>query len=286
MAQDFVVRGTCSQPLRGRMTLTIYDGDSTVRTMKCPVLDTFRLEGQVSKVCVATLSCGKMAPLLFFLEPSEINIALDVGNPAASRINGSRSNSQYRYLLESCSEEGMRCLMQYVADNPTSPFSPLLLYEHLSSVELVEADRLCRAMKGEATHTYHYHLLRRQLRALLSVAEGSRVPDFQFVDSSGCVLHYDSIASGEGCMVVLVSASWCSTCRNAEAVVRSLPEGVARQTILVEQQPRRWDAPCLRTLVIDHIPYIILIDSHGNIVERDLRHWELLRRLKEYGCIQ
>ena len=284
-AQSFVVRGTCSKAQRNHLTLTIYDGDSTFRTMKCVAVDTFRFEGSVSKAAVATLGGGKMnGTLLFYIEPSEITITLDFDNPSASRINGSRANSQYRYLLENCREGGARCLLQYVADNPASPFAPLLLYDHLSALPIEDADRLCRAMKDEAAHAYHYHLLRRRVADLLSVTEGSRMPDFVFVDSAGREVHSDSLMNGEGCMALLVSASWCSTCRSAERVLQSLPDGVIRQTILIDRQPQRWDAPCLRALVIDHIPYIILIDSHGNIVERDLRHWELLRRLKEYGC--
>ena len=51
--------------------------------------------------------------------------------------------------------------------------------------------------------------------------------------------------------------------------------------INIDLEKETWDAPFVKTLAIEHIPYLILLDKNGRIVARDVRIWELERIRKQ-----
>ena len=45
--------------------------------------------------------------------------------------------------------------------------------------------------------------------------------------------------------------------------------------IRIDDNPAGWDAPWLKQLSVDHLPYAILVDAEGRVQTRDIRDWEL-----------
>lgn len=284
-AQQFVVKGELPKAKSSNLSLTIYDGDTSARVLTSRVRSSFRFEGTVSRPVLASLSGDRMnGTLYFYLENSEITLSLNLDNPSLSRVNGSRTNSQYRYAMEECvGESAVSCAKEYVVSNPASIFSPYIIYDRLGTLPFDEISDLYSKLEGDALHTYHYALLSKKIARNQSVVEGQPMPDFAFYGDEGLV-HFDSVRSRSGCNLILVGASWCAACRHAEEILLDLVLKARPHTIRIDRQPQQWDAPCLQDLVIDHIPYMILVDAQGNIAGRDLRVWEISRRLDAAGC--
>ena len=283
-AQGFHVSGICSQPMRGRAQLTIYDGDSTSRLLRSDSKGAeFSFSGTVQHPVLAELRYNTLPQsLFFFLENSEINIALNVQNPASSPVQGSRSNSQYRFALENC-QSGQRsdCLKQWIVQNSSSIFAPFILSE-LWETDYEEVRSLFEQLQGDACHTYHYHQLRQSLKSLLAVSEGQKMPDILLPDTNGILFHLDSVQSDTTFSLLLIGASWCEQCRRIEAQLQARNnEGrVFPIVVHIDNDKQGWDAPFLQQLSVDRIPYLILLDKEGIILARDLRIWELERFMK------
>ncbi|MBR1793101.1 MAG: DUF4369 domain-containing protein [Bacteroidales bacterium] len=285
-AQQFVVKGELPKSKRSDLYLTIYDGRIPLQRLTCNFRDAFQFSGSVSHPVLASLSGERInGELFFYIENSNITISIDTENPSKSRINGSRTNSQYRYAMEECvGEAAVECAKSYVKNNPESIFSPYIIYDRLGTLPLDEIRELFELQTGEAQETYHYKLLSERISRNLSVVEGQAMPDFIYYDSDEGNVHFDSVHSHSGCDLILVGASWCSSCLQAEEVLLDMVLQARPHIIRIDQQPQKWDAPCLQQLVIDHIPYMILVDAEDRIAGRDLRIWELSRRMEEAGC--
>lgn len=278
-AQQFTLNGTCTQPVKGRVSLVIYDGDTTYRILRSATKgSTFSFVGSVDRPVLAELYHKDFPQsLYFYLENSDITVSLDVEHPAASPVQGSRINSQYRYALEQCQGEGREhCMKQWLTTNPTSIFAPFVLNE-LSLTDYAEVQALFAALQGDAKHTYHYHLLQRRLQRMQAVTEGQKMPDVVLPDSAGRPVHLDSLRADSSRVLLLVGARWCEQCVRIEAQLRrhSPQWGLRPVVVHLDSDPRGWNAPYVEQLSIDHIPYLILLDKAGTIVARDLRVWEI-----------
>ena len=93
-------------------------------------------------------------------------------------------------------------------------------------------------------------------------------------------LHLDSILV-DGCHnIIVVGATYCRQCKNIEKELYNSFPLVHPVVIDIDQLKEGWDAPFLKQLEINHIPYLILLDNKRRIVERDLRIWQLQRILQ------
>ncbi|MBQ4377027.1 MAG: DUF4369 domain-containing protein [Bacteroidales bacterium] len=285
-AQQYVLR--CHSSIRERysLTLTIYDGDTSFRRQTITAYDAFAFYGSVKKPVLASLTSPKMnGTLFFYLENSDINITLNLEQPAASHVVGSRTNSQFRYAIENCvGHEAESCIEEYVNLNPTSIFAPFLIYERLSALPLDRVQPLFELLDGEARTTYHYHQLASRLARAQAVTEGAPMPGFRYTDGNGREVAFDTLRDTTRCNVILVGATWCASCRKVESTLHDNFPYLSQHIINIDYQPQKWDAPCLQMLVADHIPFLILVDGQGHIAGRDLRQWELSRRVVEAGC--
>ena len=98
--QHYEISGQSS--LTGVFTLTVFDGDSSTHTFTDKAnKGMFFFSGNVEKPVLASIQHPTMSqPLFFYLEGSEISINVNATRPDASIIKGSRTNSEYRYLME------------------------------------------------------------------------------------------------------------------------------------------------------------------------------------------
>lgn len=278
-AQGFEIKGESS--LTGPITLTIYSGDSTSYTLTDRSRKGFfYFSGRVERPVLASLSHQAMPQsLYFYLENAEIAIALNASNPEASRINGSRSNSEYRYVLEQLrgAADPGAYLRQYVRNNASSVYTPYILYSQRPHLDEVLVRQLMNQLKGDALHTYHYTLLSRWAREVPAVAEGSAMPDFVYVDSQKGRHHFNEMRSTASPTLIFFGAHWCDRCKQQRQKVEQLLKGTDIQLlpVAIDDSKAGWDEPYLQQLAIDHIPYMILVDAEGNVTSCDIRLWEL-----------
>lgn len=278
-AQSYTVSGESS--LTGNFTLTIYDGDSTSHAHSIKAnKGMFLFTGQVSSPVLASLEHPSMKkPLYFFLENSEIAINLNASRPELSVVKNSRSNSEYRYLLEryTQSADPATFLRQYVKDNPEGIYLPFMLHQQMGNVEDGLLRQMITLMSGKARHTYHYTLLRRWMRETPAVSEGSEMPEFAYLDSQKQRCTFSQTRNQEGSTLILFSATWCDICKKQlEQAKKTLSDkNVQILTINIDDNPNGWDAHYLKELSVNHIPYMILVDKQGIVTARDIRIWEL-----------
>lgn len=282
-AQGYEISGESS--LSGDVTLTLFDGDSSSRTTTARIdRGLFLLSGSVGGPVLASLSHPSMRrPLYFYLENATLSIALNATRPEASLIKGSRSNSEYRYLLEqfNTAPDPSAFLRDYVQAHPEDIYIPFVLHSNMQRLDEGLLRQLIPLISGDARHTYHYTLLRRWLRETPSIAEGADIPDFSFADENHKQVKFSDARNAEGPTLLIVGASWCDRCQQllarARRIVKKHPAAIVY--IRIDDSPAGWDAPFLKLLSVDHLPYVILVDADGRVLARDLREWELEKAL-------
>ena len=278
-AQGYEISGESS--LSGSVTLTVYDGDSTTHTHSARIdRGLFLFSGTVKGPVLASLSHPSMRrPLYFYLENSEITIALNATHPEASLIKGSRSNSEYRYFLERYMDapEPGAFLRQYVREKPADIYVPFVLYSQMQSFDEGLLRGLIGQLSGAATHTYHYTLLCRWKRETPSVSEGSEIPNFTFTNENHKQVKFSEVRNTAGATLLIFGATWCDRCQQMVTRVRRQMKGKAVSIVYIriDDSPAGWDAPFVKQLSIDHLPYVILVDAQGRVQARDLREWEI-----------
>ncbi|MBO7488779.1 MAG: hypothetical protein J6T88_00710 [Bacteroidales bacterium] len=280
-AQLFRVNVNAPAQMGRDFSLLVYDGDMTPRILKPKGKKGLVITGAVKGAVYAELRHPKVAmPLPFFIENTDISISYKSDNPETSPITGSRINSELRYQLE-LSEGDNSSLAEYVRKNPASPIAPYIVDRYISpSADYETVSELYKMLEGEAVKTYHYRQLGQRLKNLEALADGKRMPDFAFTDLKGNTLHLDSILV-DGCHnIIVVGATYCRQCKNIEKELYNSFPLVHPVVIDIDQLKEGWDAPFLKQLEIDHIPYLILLDNKRRIVERDLRIWQLQRILQ------
>lgn len=279
VGQRYEISGQCS--LSGSITMTVFDGDSSSHTYNGHIdRGLFYFNGTVARPVLASLTHPSMPhPLYFYLENAEITINLNATHPEASLINGSRSNSEYRYLMERYRNEddGNAFLRQYVREHSADIYAPFILYSHMQLMDEGTLRQLIGQLEGDATHVYHYTLLRRWQRETPSVSEGSEMPNFTFVDSHKNQVIFNKVRNTTGSTLLVVGSSWCDQCKSLVSRAERLTKdkNIAILYIRIDDSPAGWDAPFLKQLSVDHLPYVILVDADGRVLARDIRQWEL-----------
>lgn len=215
------------------------------------------------------------SPVVFFLENANINVDINIHAPSASRITGSRINSEYRYALEDWNGD----VLQFVAAHSSSIFSPYLLYAHLSELDAPSIQKALSLIKGPAAKTYHYRQLVKRLSTILATTEGERMPDFEYVDDNKKPIHFDSVRVDTLPSIILFTATYSQRGTQAAQQIRRDYPQLRLHVINIDKHPRFWDAPYLELLAVDRIPYMILLAPQGIIHTRDARLWELPRLL-------
>lgn len=313
-AQGFTITGTVPQGVTGIAQLTLYIAGTRPQATRQRIRKgSFIFTGDVKQPTVASLSIGDKAPLYLWVENAEIAIAYNPAQPSSSRITGSRSNSEYRYALEICSQDAVAlggnglngvALLQYVSEHLASRYSPFLLWLYYND-DCDALDSLCCRMTGEATEAYHFPLLKRKVAAMRSSAESCKVPDVTIpfgqwdipagsnaaslastkikrLTKSSNMVPLDSLLSSTTTFL-LVSPSWLE---NEKHQLDSLCAAIRRSKAVAQavwamsdKAPQGWDELYMQQLNIERLPYIILLDRQGKIVARDVRVWEAERLL-------
>ena len=284
-AQGFEISGESS--LTGTFTLTLYDGDSTSHSLTATCnKGLFLFTGSVERPVVASLEHPAMRqPLYFYVENSEISIVVNASHPETSVIKGSRSNSEYRYLMEQyrSSDDPNAFLRQWTKSNAGSIYLPFVLQRQRGQLD----DALCRQLvaqvTGDGLHTYHYTLLRRWMRETPAVTEGCEMPNFAYLNAEKARCEFAQTRNADGATLLYFSTSWCDLCKQQLDEASRMLDGASTQLLVIniDDNPNGWDAHYLKQLSVDHLPYMILVDRNGTVVARDIRIWELKKYIKK-----
>ncbi len=89
--------------------------------------------------------------------------------------------------------------------------------------------------------------------------------------------HLDSLVVGNKTNVILIGASYCRQCNDAKNGLDSIYPEMNVIAFDVDSLSGGWDAPLLRKMDVDHIPFLLVVGADGRIVARDARLWELGR---------
>ena len=277
--------------VRGHFELTLFTPDSA-HSVRLPIRKGHAAcTLPITTPTAAELRLPQGGTLLFWAEASHITIDYDNDEPARSPIRGSRSNSEYRYLLETLSQQAEEsegslatAAADYARQHPNSPYAALLLYTYVDDSD----DLLAATARLAADSSYHYRLLMQKAQWAQASAVGSVLPDFEYTAPDGRVARTG--ADSLWARVLLFDASWHLA---STSIADSLQHTIARSgtqavlhTVAIDRHPHGWDAPYMQQLAVDRIPYIILVDQDGKIAARDVRTWNLaaqLRRLPTCG---
>lgn len=285
-AQPFTINVAFDKAQRGKVTLVIYDGDTIARTMQKKVSKgSATFVGQVERPCYAELNTAAGQKLGLFIENNTINVRFNLNEPEASAITGSRANSQFRYVLEQCRQNDgsydIGQLAKMVSENKSAVFAPLLIYRYItprSNMTLVK--ELTSILEGDATKAYHYRLLSSQ-SSNADWQMTDKLPDIVFADARHERQHTDSLMADSSYNLIIVGATWCKQCSNAKTEALKQNEKINIIVINIDNDKKMWDAEVVEKLQIDHLPYLILANPKGEIVARDIRAWEVRRRLED-----
>lgn len=288
LAQSFSVNVSFASQPRGKVTLTLFDGDTMPRQMQRKATHGMAsFSGQVSQPCYAEVSTTKGQRLGFFVENSDIAVRFDMTDPEKSAITGSRVNSQFRYALEQCRQDDgsydASSLKVQVEENKSAVFAPLLVYRYLLPLsDPTDIAELASLMTGDATTAYHYKLLAAYLQPTDSNCY-TLMPDIVFHTAQNRTLHTDSLLTDTSYNLIVVGASWCRECRNAVVEARRQLQGINIIAIDIDNDRRLWDAEVVEKMQIEHLPYLILVDPEHMIVARDIRSWEIRRIVNNHS---
>ncbi len=284
-AQTFRVVVETGPEDKCRMVLLIYDNDMTARTIKSRIVDNqYVFEGSVQQPCYAEIKTSLTPkPLPFFIENNNITIKYNQQNPEASPITGSRSNSLLRYLLEQCDQykPPVECITQYARQNLMSIITPYLIDQYLvKSVDKGTLIELVQNLAGDAAKSYHGRKLAKNLSTIIPVTDGDLLPAFNYFDNKNNWCKIDTMLSNSTFNFILIGASWCTQCNSLRNKVSQEWPQHKLTTINIDNDKKEWDAPCIQTLKIDHIPYLLIVDKERRIVARDPELWEIKNVVK------
>ena len=246
---EFVLSGECGKRMGKVVTLKIYDGDSTARVLYGKVKGgVFSIKGTLKRTAPAVLRFGNGQELELVMEAGELTVAVDGESVARSKVNGSRSNSRYRYAMQQIGEG--KSVGEFVGENADWEITPYVVYRSMGALTAEE------------------------------VTEGSVMPDFEYMTDKKKKVHYrDSV--WKGCpTVLLVGATWCGKCKEVESEARKQCGEEARLVAVeMDRDPKGWDADFMKVLGVEKLPYLMVVDREGKIYARDVRVWELGRLL-------
>lgn len=310
---SYTIKGNVGKTHLKRVFLQLYSAkDSVVKSVARIEPDgTFIFKGSLPEPRLAELRLYSTSRgYFFYLENNVITLNVDVDNIENTRINGSFSNSQYRYILEDCElkQDSVNvCLENYITQNPESIFSPHILatQPYFALLTPRELNRYVSKFTGPATRTFYYRYLKTKIRQLSRVSVGEKLPDFVLPDTSSRETScYDAIGNNKYLVINIWSTNTLS--ENDRNTLRTLHRkyknkgveffsvsfDVHRDTWIHTIEESHfiwkhasdllgWESVIANTLCIPYIPCNIIIDSEGKIIARDIPNTQLEDELQK-----
>jgi peroxiredoxin len=195
-------------------------------------------------------------------------------------------------------------LVEFVKTHTGTVVSPYLVIRNSWQFELPELEELTAVMDTSLNPSLYMQALIKRIGILKSVAIGQTAPDFEMNDTSGMAV---ALSSMKG-KVVLVDfwASWCSPCRaenpnvvkayqaynkkgfdilgcsfdqNRDRWIKAIKDD--RLTWTHVSDLKGWGNAAGKLYGVGLIPANVLLDKDQQIIARNLRGEDLLKKLEE-----
>ncbi len=252
------------------------------------------VKGTIEKPTLATVVCNSMPLAQLVVEPGKITMT-DDGLAA-----GTPSNDEYAALsnaAKSDSADVEALVLDFMTKNPANPYTVPLFesFSHLADVTLIDT---IVALNPDLKDNPQIAHLRQNAITRSTTSEGGRYVDFTLKDAQGKDVSLADYVSKAKLTVVDFWASWCGPCRAEIPNLINLYDqykGNGLQVIGVDVWERDDEAgkKAVGDMKIPYpvmyggtqevtdlygimgIPTILVIDSEGKILARDIRGKEL-----------
>ena len=269
----------------------------------------FALTGTVNFPEMYYLTIEENQPISFFVENSEIKIE---GGLKKVVISGSKIHSELLDInsqIDSLQIDGDKweLINSFIENNRESYLNPYLILTYVfNSATYEELNDFYDVMSPSLIQHRYSKRIENQLSVLKAVEIGQIAPNFIEKDTTGNVV---SLKSYRGSYVLIdFWASWCGPCRAENpAMVKLYNElktknvkfeiiGVAgdfvvdrwKNAIIKDNLPwinisdlKGFDGKALKMYGIKSLPYTVLLDEKGEIIEKGLTGEDLRVKLKE-----
>ena len=198
-----------------------------------------------------------------------------------------------------------QAIISFIENNPKSAASPQIIREALFySLKLSELDKVFSKLDASVKAFPVSQKIEKHIKTLKSVAIGQKAPDFSQYTPNGERVSLSSIKG----KVILVDfwASWCGPCRRANPHVVELYNKYHEQGLEIlgvsldkdkeawvkaiekDQLPwtqisdlKGWGNAAAKLYGVNSIPHVMLLDSEGKIIAKQLHGEELENKIKE-----
>ena len=272
----------------------------------------FNLQGSIDFPEMYYLTTKDNQSISFFNENSEINIEGDITNSQNVIISGSTTHTELMKIQEQIDSlqsdtDKSEYIKSFMTKNNKSFLNPYLVLTYIFNLATYEELKISYNLMDSSLKKHRYtKRIKNQLDVLKAVQIGQISPDFIEKDTVGNAV---SLSSFRGSYVLIdFWASWCGPCRKENPdMVKFYNElksknldfeiiGVAgdfvedrwKKAIIMDGLPwvnisdiKGLDGTALKMYGIKSLPYTVLLDKEGKIIEKGLTGEELRIKIRE-----
>lgn len=206
---------------------------------------------------------------------------------------------------EGMEKQKSQSMLDYAKNNKESVVSPFIIMSNSYMFDLDDLDEVTSGFSDKINNSYYVEFLKERVNTLKSVAVGQKYVDFTLDDTDGNPMALSTVVDGK---YVLVDfwASWCGPCRaeNPNVVEAynkyhdkgfdvfgvSFDKDHAKWVEAIEKDGltwphvsdlKYWSSAAGKLYGVQSIPYNVLLNPEGIIIEKNLRGQELQDKLAE-----
>ena len=314
---EYIIRGELPDANGWKVVLAriTAGSDDPVRIDSCVVKrGKFRLKGTVSYPEYCVLYVGDHGPLRLIVENTEIDIDVNLKNIQDSKVTGSKETDlfvEFRNKMvefeESAQQQRIDYMKQLVAEYPNSIFTALMIDNILGYyIEPEELESYAEGFDEVNSQSPWVQSIWEKAASAMRLAIGKPFVDIKMPTPDGTEIALSDYAGKDKYVLIDFWASWCGPCRRANPHVVKLYKkykdkgfeivGVSFDRAKTEwvnaieadaltwpqmSDLKYWQSEGAKLYSVNSIPYTVLLDKDGTILDKGLQPDELEKKLAE-----